>query len=82
MFGILTYDKQENEYLALVFRKKEDAIEAFSGLKSLGNLKSLSISNKIKVKLAMDKLSFVNIIKIKDAPENLEIINKSEPLLY
>jgi len=36
MYGILAYDRQVNDYYLLIFKKQEDAYEAYNGLKGLG----------------------------------------------
>lgn len=82
MFGVLAYDNHANDYCLLIFKKKEDALEAFNELKFLGKLSELSLTNKIKVKLGMDRLSFIKLVKLNEAPKDIEIINKSTPLIY
>lgn len=82
MYGILAYDRQVNDYYLLIFKKQEDADEAYNGLKGMGNLRELSITNKIKVKMAMNKLSFVETVILSQSPPNLIVVNKDSPLIY
>jgi hypothetical protein len=82
MYGILAYDRQVNDYYLLIFKKQEDAYEAYNGLKEMGNLRELSIKNKLKVKMAMNKLSFKEIVILSQAPPDLIVINKNAPLIY
>lgn len=82
MYGILAYDRQVNDYYLLIFKKQEDAYEAYNGLKGLGNLRELSIANKIKIKMAMNKLSFTETIILSQSPPDLVVVNKDTPLIY
>lgn len=82
MYGILAYDRQVNDYYLLIFKKQEDAYEAYNGLKEMGNLRELSIKNKLKVKMAMNKLSFKETVILSQAPPDLIVINKNTPLIY
>lgn len=82
MFGVLAYDRQVNDYYLLIFKKQEDAYEAYNGLKDLGNLRELSITNKIKVKMAMNRLSFTGTVILSQSPSNLIVVNKDSPLIY
>lgn len=82
MYGILAYDRSVNDYYLLIFRKEADAYEAYNGLKELGNLRELSIANKLKVKMAMKKLSFVETVILSQSPPDLIVVNKDNPLIY